>query len=385
MRLSEQAARVPRGHCAGLEGPVRCCRIALSFAGLLCAAGLPILAAPLPALAQGQAAGSSAPGRSAAGAKPWVAPRTADGQPDLQGIWTNNSATPFERPAELAGRATLTDAEVRELQKSASELFNGETDAGFGDAVFKAALQRARGSEADIKKTNGFDVVTGNYNQFWLVDREFDNRTSVVTDPPDGRVPALTPDAQRRQADEIAYRKAHPADGPEDLPLGYRCVNFGVPKLGAGYNSYHHIVQSPGYVAILSEMAHDARIIPLDGRPHVNSSLQQWNGDARGRWEGNTLVVETTNFSPKSEFRGSHENLRLVERFTRVGPKTLNYEVQISDPTTWTKPWAAMIPFKSSTDQIFEYACHEGNEGLPGALSGTRTQEAEAAQKKGSN
>ena len=140
-------------------------------------------------------------------------------------------------------------------------------------------------TDADIKKANGFDTVTGNYNQFWLVGREFDNRTSVVTDPADGRIPAMTPEAQKRQADEIAYRKAHPADGPEDLPLGHRCVNFGVPKLGAGYNSYHHIVQSPGYVAILSEMAHDARIIPLDGRPHVSAGVQQWNGDSRGHWE----------------------------------------------------------------------------------------------------
>jgi len=268
----------------------------------------------------------------------YTAPRTADGQPDLSGVWANNTATPFERPKEVGDRQFLTDAEVAALAKSAAELFNGETDAGFGDAVFKSAFAKAQGQDTDIKKANGFDTVTGNYNQFWLVDRTFDNRTSVVTTP-DGRVPPLTPEAQKRQAAAAEYRKAHPADGPEDLPLGHRCVNFGVPKIGAGYNSYHQIVQGPGYVAIFSEMAHDARIIPLDGRPHLSETIRQWNGDPRGHFEGDTLVVETTNFSPKSQFRGSGENLHLIERFTRVSPDTITYEIEVSDPTTWTKPW----------------------------------------------
>jgi len=324
--------------------------------------------------------------KKATTAKTYTQPRTADGQPDLSGIWTNNTATPFERPKEVGDRQFLTDAEVAAIAKSAAELFNGETDAGFGDAVFKSAFAKAQGQETDIKKANGFDTVTGNYNQFWLVDRTFDNRTSVVTTP-DGRIPPMTPEAQQRQAAAADYRKAHPADGPEDLPLGHRCVNFGLPKIGAGYNSYHQIVQGPGYVAIFSEMAHDSRIIPLDGRPHIGDTVRQWNGDPRGHFEGNTLVVDTTNFSTQSQFRGSAENLHLIERFTRVSADTIDYEIEVSDPTTWTKPWTAMIPLKSSNQQIYEYACHEGNEGLAGALSGTRAQEkAEAeAARKGSN
>jgi hypothetical protein len=321
-----------------------------------------------------------AQGQPVAGAKKsgaastWTAPRTPDGRPDLQGIWTNNTATPFERPKELAGREFLTDEEVARLQRVAGELFNGESDAAFGDAVFTSVWTAAQGKEADIKAANGFDTVTGNYNQFWLVDRTFDNRTSVVTTP-DGRIPPLTPEAQKRLAAAAEYRKLHPADGPEDLPLGHRCVNFGVPKLGAGYNSYHQIFQTPTHVAVLSEMAHDARIIPVDGRPHAPSQLRQWNGDARGRWDGDTLVVETTNFSPKSEFRAARENLRLTERFTRVSEDTLKYDVTVDDPTTWTKPWTAMLLLKRSTEPIFEYACHEGNEGLAGALSGHRAEE----------
>ena len=329
--------------------------------------------------AQGQPA---APKKSTVAARTWTPSRTPDGHPDLQGIWTNNTATPFERPKELAGREYLTESEVVTLQKIAAELFNGDTDAGFGDAVFTAAWTAAQGKTADIKAANGFDVVTGNYNQFWLVDRTFDNRTSVVT-MPDGRIPPLTPAAQKRQAEASEYRKLHPADGPEDLPLGHRCVNFGVPKVGAGYNSVHQIFQTPTHVAVLSEMAHDARIIPLDGRPHVNSRVPQWNGDARGHWEGDTLVVDTTNFSPKSEFRAAREHLHLTERFTRVSHDTLKYEVTVDDPATWTKPWTAMLPLKLSKDPIFEYACHEGNEGLSGALSGYRAQEkAEATVKK---
>jgi hypothetical protein len=329
------------------------------------------------------AQGQATQGNKSGAATKWTPARTADGHPDLQGIWTNNTATPFERPKELAGREYLTDAEVATLQKIAGELFNGETDAAFGDAVFTAAWTAVQGKTADIKAANGFDTVTGNYNQFWLVDRSFDNRTSVVTTP-DGRIPPLTPEAQKRMAEAAEYRKLHPADGPEDFPLGHRCVNFGVPKLGAGYNSYHQIFQTPTHVAMFSEMAHDTRIIPLDGRPHLDTRVRQWNGDSRGRWEGDTLVVETRNFSPKSEFRAARENLRLTERFTRVAPDTLEYDVTVDDPSTWTKPWGAKLLLKRSEEPIFEYACHEGNEGLPGALSGYRAQEKAEAAAKGS-
>jgi hypothetical protein len=320
-----------------------------------------------------------------AAADTWTVPRTADGQPDLQGVWANNSATPLERPKQVANRKFFTDEELAELRKIADQIVANDGDAQFGDGLILAALDR-------IAKPGSYDPATGNYNQFWLVEREFDDRrTSLVVDPPDGRIPPLTPEAKTRQAAAAEYSKLHPADGPEDRPAGERCVNFGIPKIGAGYNSYYQIFQSPGHVAILSEMAHDVRIIPLDRRAHLDKTIRQWNGDARGHWEGNTLVVETTNFSPKSEFRAfldtlSQENMHLVERFTRVGPNTLNYEFAITDATTWTRPWTVMIPLKASSDKIYEYACHEGNEGMVGILAGHRAQEkAEEAAKKKSN
>ena len=321
-----------------------------------------------------QAPPAGARGNASSAKKAYVPPRTPDGHPDLQGVWANNDATPLERPKELQGRTLLTDAEVAVLKSRAAELFNGETDAAFGDSVYLAVLKEAK----DFQSTD----TTGNYNHFWIVDREFDNRTALITDPPDGRLPELTPQAKQRRAADAEYRRLHPADGPEDLPLQHRCVTFGVPRLGAGYNSYFQIFQARDHVAIGQEMIHDVRLIPLDGRPHVDSSVRQWHGDPRGRWEGDTLVVETTNFSEKSRFQGfSMENLRVVERFTRIGPKTLQWDVTVNDPSTWTKPWTATLLLRSSPDPIFEMACHEGNDGLVGALSGQRALENEAAKK----
>jgi hypothetical protein len=320
---------------------------------------------------QARPAGAQA---GAAAARPYVAPRTPDGHPDLQGVWANNDATPLERPKELAGRKFLTDAEVAVMKKRAAELFNGETDAAFGDSVYLAVLKEAR----EFTSTD----TTGNYNHFWIVDREFDNRTALITDPTDGRLPELTPQAKQRQAADAEYRRLHPADGPEDLPLSHRCVTFGVPRLGAGYNSYFQIFQARDYVAIGQEMIHDVRLVPLDGRPHVDASIRQWHGDPRGRWEGDTLVVETTNFSPKSRFQGfSSENLRVVERYTRIGPTTLQWDVTLNNPSVWTKPWTATVLLRSTPDPIYEMACHEGNDGLVGALSGARALEQEAARK----
>ncbi len=307
-------------------------------------------------------------------AKAYVPPRTPDGHPDLQGVWANNDATPLERPKELQGRTLLTDAEVAVLKKRAAELFNGETDAAFGDSVYMAVLKEAK----DFQSTD----TTGNYNHFWIVDREFDNRTALITDPPDGRLPELTPQAKQTRAADAEYRRLHPADGPEDLPLQHRCVTFGVPRLGAGYNSYFQIFQARDHVAIGQEMIHDVRLIPLDGRPHVDSSVRQWHGDPRGHWEGDTLVVDTTNFSAKSRFQGfSGENLRVVERYTRIGPKTLQCDVTVTNPSVWTKPWTATVLLRSSPDPIYEMACHEGNDGLVGALSGQRVLEKAAAGK----
>jgi hypothetical protein len=201
----------------------------------------------------------------------------------------------------------------------------------------------------------------------------------------------LTPDALKRETAGAQYRVAHPFDGPEDIPLSERCITRGVPLLTAGYNSYYQILQTPGYVALHMEMMHDTRLIPLDGRPHLASDMPQMLGDSRGHWEGNTLVVETSNLTAKpggtANLRVSTtDKLKLIERFTRAGPDTINYEVTVDDPGTWTRPWSVMIPWKQAKGQIYEFACHEGNEAMVGTLGGTRVLERAAADaaKKGS-
>jgi hypothetical protein len=307
--------------------------------------------------------------------KAWTLQRTPDGKPDFQGVWANNTVTPLQRPPQWKGKATLTDAEVAELQKVAQQIYDNDGDAQFGDGLIMAVLDK-------IEKPGSYDPGTGNYNQFWIVERDWhDRRTSLITDPPDGQVPALTPAAQKRREAEIAHRRAHAFEDPEAFPAGERCVNFGLPRVGAGYNSYLQIVQTPGYVMIMNEMAHDARVIPLDGRPHPPSSVRSWNGHSVGRWEGDTLVIDTRNFSEKSDFRGSHENLHLVERITRVSEDVLNYEFTVEDSTTWTRPWTAMIPLRFKNEPIYEYACHEGNEAMAGMLGGHRYEEQQAAKK----
>jgi hypothetical protein len=289
-------------------------------------------------------------------------------------VWGNNSVTPLQRPKAWAGREVLTDAEVEQLKELSASVLEGDGDAVFGDALIEQAL-------AGVKSAKSYDAGTGNYNHFWLVERDFDNRTSLITDPPDGRLPPMTPEAEKQRAAATEARKLHPADGPEDRALTERCISFGAPSLFAGYNSYYQIFQSPGHVVIAMEMIHDARIIPLDGRPHVSDSIRQWHGDSRGRWEGQTLVVETRNYSPKSGFMGSSADVRIVERFTRVSPNTLHYEITASDPKTWTKPWTVMIPLRRTDEKMYEYACHEGNLGMEGILAGHRAQEKEAARK----
>ena len=298
-------------------------------------------------------------------------PHLANGRPDLQGVWTNNSATPLERPEELAGNPSFTDEELAALKAAAVRLFGGGDDAAFGDGVFQAAL-------ADIEQNVSNDGGTGNYSSVWMVDRDFDNRTSLITEPSDGRLPALTAEAERRRDEARASREERPYDGPESLPLQVRCITYGIPRiggLGAGYNSYYQIFQTGDHLVMLGEMIHDARVIPIDESPHVHPRIRQWHGDARGRWEGDTLVVETTNFDPKSNYRGASDNLHLVERFTRVGPDTLHYEIALTDPTTWTGPWTALAILKTTEDPVFEYACHEGNYGMEGILSGARAQD----------
>src|SRR6266849_5945430 len=295
----------------------------------------------------------------------WAVQRTPDGQPDMQGVWVSNSATPLERPKALENRTTLTDEEVAELKKRADRIFkDGGSSYAAGDQVFLAALENVERH-----------ISNATENSVEMIDREFDNRTSAISDPPDGRIPPLTPAAQQKRAAAAAAAQRIP-EGPEDLRNDVRCITWGVPRLGGNYGtgpySYYQVFQAPGYLVLYMEAIHDERISPLDGRPHLPQDVRQWNGDSRGRWEGNTLVVETTNFSPKSNFMGSTENLRVVERLTRVAQDRINYEITIDDPTTWSRPWTAMLPLRQKPEQIYEFACHEGNYLMVGALRGAR-------------
>jgi len=320
----------------------------------------------------GQSGAAAAKAPAQAGA--YKAPRTADGHPDLSGVWANNSATPLERLPEFKGRALLTDEEVGRLQRKAREIFASGADAAFGDDFFKAALADDTNKAAD-RSSRSFDQVTGNYSAVWLVQREFDRRTSLITDPPDGRMPPMTPAAQKQFTADLGATLNGRADAPEDRPLSERCITFGVPDTLAGYNSYYQIVQSKNAIAINTERIHDTRVIRMDGTPHAPKKVKMYLGDSRGHWEGDTLVIDTTNFAPGAGIRGSDENLHLIERFTRVSPTKINYEFTIDDPTVWTRPWTAMIPLSQSKDQIYEYACHEGNYALPGVLGGARVKE----------
>jgi hypothetical protein len=323
--------------------------------------------------------------------RPWTSPRTPDGQPDLQGVWIDTSATPLERPKAFEGRAHMTDEEFRRLRERADRLFDdSRNDAIAGDNLFLALL-----ADRDI-----VDNPNSTHSSHDMIRREVDTRTSLIIDPPDGRLPALTTEGMQRrsagQASTLAIpwqpgldaateqrqaadaAKRPPPAGPEDLSNFLRCITWGVPKIAgnATYTSHYQIVQSPGYVVLLNEVNHEARIIPLDGRPHLPQDLRQWNGDSRGRWDGNTLVIETTNFSPKSFFMGSTANLRLTERFTRINADTINYELIISDPTTWTAPWTALIRLKQSQERLYESACHEGNYHIvAGILAGARAED----------
>jgi hypothetical protein len=316
----------------------------------------------------------------AEGSASWKAPRTPDGRPDLSGIWEHNAATPIERPDELKDRALLTDEEVGRMTSTAATLFGGDGDAAFGDAIYLATLRNVLGAE---KGFSSRDAATGDYNSFWITGRWFEKRTSLITDPPTGKIPELTPQAKVRRAAAAERRKLHAYDGPEDVPLSERCVTGGVPMLGAGYNNYYQIVQTPTTVAVSMEMRHDTRMIPVGSRPHLPKSVQLWLGDPIGRWEGETFVVDTTNFRDDSPVSGgASASLHLVERFTRVAPETLKYEVTLDDPATWVKPWTAVLYMKKTTDPIFEYACHEGNSSMFGSLNGARVQEKKAREKK---
>jgi hypothetical protein len=284
----------------------------------------------------------------------WTPPILPDGHPDLQGVWLNNSATPLERPKALAGRPSLTNDEVAELRKRAARLLaDPANDFPAGDAVFLAALENA----AQYKNPN----VTGSATD--TIERVFDNRTSLIVDPPDGAIP-WTPEGKQRFDTQQPNRRRPVAADPEDLSNEARCLTYGVPRLGlnntnsAGPLGYQQIVQTPGYVVLLYEGIHEARIIPLDRRPHLSTGMWLWSGDSRGWWEGHTLVVDTTNFSPRATVMGSTEHLHLVERFTA---DRLTYTMTLEDPATWTRPLTVEIRLQQRSELIFEYACHEGS------------------------
>ena len=305
-------------------------------------------------------------------AEEWAAPHTADGQPDLQGIWANNSATPLERPEAFGDKATLTDEELADLKRRLEEIREGSQA---GDLLGDYLIQRV----LEDPEFRGFDQVTGNYNSFWLVDRELDNRTSLVIDPPNGRIPALTDEALERMRAAVAYGDEVPA-GPEDMPVSVRCISYGVPNTLAGYNSYFQILQTADHVAILQELIHDVRIIPLVEQTPLPGDLRLWHGNSRGWFEGDSLVVETKNYTAEGSSRsGATEGLTVVERFTRTGPDVLDWQITYEDEATWVRPWTMMIRLARTEDPIFEYACHEGNYGLTNILSGARAQEREAA------
>ena len=246
------------------------------------------------------------------------------------------------------------------MKVAAAAVVASGLDAQFGDQLVLKALE-------GLTDAGSYDT-TGNYNQFWMVDRDFTHQTSLVVAPADGQIPDVTEAATRRSEERRAYLRAHPADGPEDRPLGERCANFGVPRLGAGYNSYLQIFQTPSHAAILKEMAHDVNLVSLDGTAHAPDGVRFWNGDSRGRWEGDTLVVETTNL-PES-------NRVVEERFTRVNADTIDYRITVTDPAEWTAPWTAAIAMNPSGGPLFEYACHEGNHSVPNMLTGSRAEDA---------
>jgi hypothetical protein len=309
-------------------------------------------------------------------------PRTADGHPDMQGVWSNNSVTPMTRPAQWKDKAVITDQELKDLQAfMAANVSDG------GDAVFQNQIQLALDAKEKGKfEQISYDKATGNYNQFWMAGRDWDTRTALIIDPPNGQMPPLTPDAKSRGRGRIPAAEDSEGTGRPrpssytDLPLGERCIFFGAPRTGAGYNSYLQIFQSTDAVVLLQEMAHDSRIVRLKDEKHFTGNLRQWLGDSRGHWDGDTLVVETTNY--RVGFMGSTPDVKVTERFTRVSKDHINWVITVDDAKTWTQPWSFMVRLKQTTDAVYEYACHEGNHSMTGILAGARlADETEAAAK----
>ena len=321
------------------------------------------------------AAAKATPAKETPATKAWTPLRTPDGQPDLQGVWDYRTITPLERPKELGTKAFFTEEEAANYEKKENQRQNRDLiDPEQGGLFYPPG-----------------GVVP--YNEFWY-DRGNKvggtRRTSLIVDPLDGRLPGWTPEGQRqadlRAAAQRNDQLGHPkADSWEDRPLQERCLvglNAGPPMTPGAYNNNVQLFQTPGYVALLNEMVHSVRIVPLDGRPH--GTVRQWAGDSVGHWEGNTLVVDTTNFKRETSLDGSSTNTHLTERFTRVDAHTLLYEFTVDDPTMWARPWTAVIPMTKSDTPIYEYACHEANYAMTGILAGARAAEKAEETAKGS-
>ena len=336
---------------------------------LVCVAGL----APLRLMAQAKPASSAKPAT-----KKWTPSRTADGQPDFQGYWATATLTPLERPAEFAGKEFLTAQEAEDFEKRTLAQVNSDRRDGSADA--------------DLRR---------NYNEFWR-DRATTVvatlRTSIIVDPPDGKIPPLTPEARRRRAARAtavgpegarfepvaaaptAGTERLPA-GPEDLALRIRCISRDLPMIPTPNNNFLQIVQGAGYVAISQEMMHEVRVIPLDSgpadrrQPHVDPKIRSYMGDSRAHWEGDTLVIDTINFIGKSNFYGADEGMHLTERLTRTDAGTILYQFTVDDPTAFTKPWSGELSMRKSDEPVEEYACHEGNYSMTTILAGARAAE----------
>ena len=313
----------------------------------------------------GQTAPSAA--KTGAAGKTWTPPRTPDGKPDLQGVWGNATLTPLERPKKLGSKEFYTDQEFAELAKAVRE----------GKIGDEADLGAAR--DQDLRydlSVYGFDVTKAKFAS--------NKRTSLIVGP-EGTVPPMLPEARKRNAERAAKNKGHEFDGYENRPLSERCILMAqerIPMLpGADDNNLLQIVQGPGYVALFHEIDHSTRVIPTDGRPHISQNIRQYQGDSVGHWEGNTLVVDTTNFRALTAFRGSSEKLHLVERFSRAADDTLLYQFTAEDPATWDRPWTAEIPMSKAKGPVYEWACHEGNSMIVTILRGARVAEEQAAKK----
>ena len=304
---------------------------------------------------------------NAFGQAAWKAPRTPDGKPDLQGVWGNATITPLERPKALGTKEFYTDEEFAKLAARVRQGDIGE------EADLGAANPQAVRYDLELY---GFDKTKTTFAS--------NKRTSLIVGP-EGVVPPMLPEARKRNAERAAKNKGHEFDSYENRPLQERCILMTqrrIPMLpAANDNNLLEVIQGEGYVVLYHEIDHDTRVIPTDGRPHIAQNIRQWQGDSVGHWEGDTLVIDTTNFTGLTAFRGSSEKLHLIERFTRTADDTLTYRFTAEDPTTWDKPWTAEIPWTKTKGPIYEWACHEGNTMISTILKGARVADQEAAQK----